>query len=253
MLRFASAITLLLALCPAATALGAGGGAKTGAPLGADPAVIAQAPAESAGQGWESFHTIEDRFFAQQAVDAGLDAERARRMSAILLAFQKSRREILDLIGQGKITRAEMRKRARKIHDEREEKLKALLGEKIYAALDRDEASFRASQVLSERSSGVGYLTGERLVEDCKNNDVQSWAFCHGYIIAVVDSGLATGPGGRRGARRFCIPGSIQAGRANPIEILRRAVMHHLTNTPAARAKVGFEAVAEALAAEFPC
>jgi hypothetical protein len=29
--------------------------------------------------------------------------------------------------------------------------------------------------------------------------------------------------------------------------------MQHLTKTPAARAKVGFEAAAEVLAAEFPC
>ncbi len=185
----------------------------------------------------------------QQAVDAGLDTERARRMSAILLAFRKGRRETLDLIGQGKITRAERRKRARKIHDEREEKLKALLGEKIYAALDRDQASFRASEEVMDRPDMHAFLTGERLLDECKKHDVQSSAFCQGYIVAVVDSRLATGPG----ERHFCIPRRIGVGRANPIERLQRAVMHHLTKTPAARAKVGFEAVAEALAAEFPC
>ena len=234
MLRLASAITVLLTLCSAAP-------------------VIAQAPTEDAGQRGDSHFVLQNKFLVRQAMDAGLDAEGAGRMRDILAAELRARHETLDLIGQGKITRAEMRERARKIRDQREEKLKALLGEKIYAALDRDEAGFRASKVLSERPAGVGYLTGQRLVDDCRNNDVQSWAFCQGYIIAVVDSGLATGPGGRRGARRFCIPAGIRAGRANPIEVLQRAVMDHLTKTPAARAKVGFEAVAEALAAEFPC
>jgi len=234
MLRFASAIAVLLALCPAAPA-------------------IAQATAADAGQRGDSHLVLQHKFLVRQAMDAGLDAERAGRMRDILAAGLKARRETLDLIGRGKITRAEMRKRARKIRDEREEKLKALLGEKIYAALDRDEAAFRASKVLSERSPGMGYLTGQRLLDDCRNNDARSRAFCQGYIIAVVDSRLATGPGARRSARRFCIPGSVRAGRANPIEVLQRAVMDHLTKTPAARTKVGSEAVAEALAAAFPC
>jgi hypothetical protein len=252
MFRFASAITVLWALCPAATALAAGGGAKTGAPV--DPAVIAQAPAESAGQGRESFQAIEGRFLVQQAVDAGLDAERAGRMRDILAAHRKARRETLDLIGQGKIPRAEMRSRARKIREDRDERLKALLGEKIYAVLDWGKAAFRATEVVMDRPSMHAFLTGEKILDYCnRRDDERSRLFCQGYIAAVVDSRLASGPGGRRGARRFCVPDRIFRSRGDPLEVFLWAVMQHLTKTPAARAKVGFEAAAEVLAAEFPC
>lgn len=251
MFRFASAITVLLALCPAATALAAGGGAKTGAPV--DPAVIAQAPAESAGQGRESFQAIEDRFLVQQAVNAGLDAGRAGRMRDILAAHRKARRETLDLIGQGKITRAEMRRRARKMREDRDERLKALLGEKIYVVLDWREAASRATGVVMDRPSMHAFLTGEGLLDYCNRRDERSRSYCKGYIAAVVDSRLASGPGARRGARRFCIPVRIFQTRGDPLEMFQWAVMQHLTKTPAAGAKVGFEAAAEALAAEFPC
>lgn len=42
-------------------------------------------------------------------------------------------------------------------------------------------------------------------------------------------------------------------GHADPILRIKSAVLDYLEITSAARAKVGFEAVAEALAAKFPC
>lgn len=249
MVRFASAITVLLALGPAATALGVGGGAESGTAQGPAAPAVAQAPAADAGQRGDSRQVLEHQFLVQQAMDAGLDAGKAGRMRDILAAYLKARRHTLDLIGQGKITRAEMRSRARKVRDERDEKLKALLGEKIYAALDWKEAGSRATGVVMDRPSMHAVFTGEGLLDYCNRRDERSRSYCLGYIVAVADSRLDT----RRGGRRFCIPVRIAQGRANPIEMLLRAVMHHLTNTPAARAKVGFEAVAEALAAAFPC
>jgi len=249
-LRFASALPALFLLFLAATALAAGGGAKTGAHHRDAPVMIAQAPKESAPQTRESEEVLEDRFFVQQAVDAGLDPERAGRMSAILLAFRKNRREILDLKGQGKITRAEMTKRARKEFADRKEKLKALLGEKFYAALDRGKANFRASQVVMNRPSRGTFVSGEQLVKDCKTRRPR---YCWGYIMAIVDSRLASAPRRSQGVGRFCIPRGLMEGRADPRLRIRNAVLDYLTNTPAARAKPGFEAVAEALAAKFPC
>lgn len=253
MFRFASAITVLLALCPAATALAAGGGGENGMPQGVAAPVIAQAPAEDAGQRGDSHPVLQHKFLVRQAMDAGLDAERAGRMRDILAAELKARRETLDLIGQGTITRAEMRKRARKIRDGREEKLKALLGEKIYVVLDWREAASRATGVVMDRPSMHAFLTVEGLLDYCNRRDERSRSYCQGYIAAVVDSRLASGPGARRGARRFCIPVRIFQTRGDPLEMFQWAVMQHLTKTPAAGAKVGFEAVVEALAAEFPC
>ena len=254
MYRFASAITVLLALCPAATALGAGGGGENGMPQRAAAPVIAQAPAGDAGQRGDSHQVLQHKFLVRQAMDAGLDAERAGRMRDILAAGLKARRETLDLIGQGTITRAEMRKRARKIREDRDERLKALLGEKIYAVLDWGKAASRATGVVMDRPSMHAFLTGEKILDYCnRRDDERSRFFCHGYIAAVVDSRLASGSGGRRGARRFCIPERIFLSRGDPLEVFQWAVMQHLTKTPAARAKVGFEAVVEALAAEFPC
>lgn len=249
-LRFAFAFPALFLLCLAATALAAGGGAKTGAPHGAKPAVIAQAPKESKNLTLEIEEDLEDRFLVEQAVDAGLDTERAGRMSAILLAFRKNTRAFLYLSGQGKFTRAEFFKRAREEHADRREKLKALLGVKFYTALDRGKAIFRASQVVFNRPSMIPFVSGEQLVKDCKGRPS---SFCGSYIMAVVDSRLATAPARPPGVGRFCIPRSIFMSRARPITIIRYDVLTYLEITPAARAKVGFEAVAEALAAKFPC
>ncbi len=175
-------------------------------------------------------------------------------MRDILAAHRKARRETLDLIGQGKIPRAEMRSRARKIREDRDERLKALLGEKIYVVLDWGKAAFRATEVVMDRPSMHAFLTGEKILDYCnRRDDERSRLFCQGYIAAVVDSRLASGPGGRRGAWRFCVPDRIFRSRGDPLEVFQWAVMQHLTKTPAARAKVGFEAAAEVLAAEFPC
>ena len=96
-------------------------------------------------------------------------------------------------------------------------------------------------------------VTGKGLLGCCNRRDEGSRSYCKGYMAAVVDSRLAWGPGARRGARRFCIPVRIFQTRGDPLEMFQWAVMQHLTETPAAGARVGFEAADEALAAEFPC
>ncbi len=232
MLRFALAFPAVFLLCLAATA------------------VIAQAPQDGTDQGHESFQAIEYRFLVQQAIDAGLDAEKTGRMRDILATHRKARRETLELIGQGRITRAEMRNRARKIGEDRDKAPKALLGGKIYAVLDRRKAAAHATGVMMDRPSMQALMTGKQILDYCdRRDDERSRSYCHGYIAAAVDSRLAPGSGGRR----FCIPDRIFLSRGNPLDAFLWAVKQHLTKTPADRARVGFEAATEALVAAFPC
>ncbi len=231
MLRFASALPALFLLCFAATAL---------------------APTESVAQRQESFRALEAGYMVQQAVDAGLDAERAGRMRDILVDIAV-RFEILDRDSQGKIVTDEMRARERKIREDRDEKLKALLGGKIHGVLDWGKAASRATRVVQARPSKHPYLTGETILSYCvRHPDMRTRSGCRGYIRAVVDSGLASGPGGRR-ARQICVPAYVFMVRGDPLDIILGVVIQHLRKSPAARAKVGFEAAAEALAAAYPC
>lgn len=104
--------------------------------------------------------------------------------------------------------------------------------------------------VVGAMPSMHAFVTGEDLVKDCKERPPM---FCGGYIMAVLDSRLASDPDGWGPAQRICIPVNIMEGAAIPILKIEYAVLDYLAKTPAARAKVGFEAVAEALAAKFPC
>ena len=104
--------------------------------------------------------------------------------------------------------------------------------------------------VVGAMPSMHAFVTGEDLVKDCKERPPM---FCGGYIMAVLDSRLASDPDGWGPAQRICIPVRIMVGRPNPSLMIQNAVLDYLAKTPAARAKVGFEAVAEALAAKFPC
>lgn len=228
MLRFASALPAISLLCFAAAAL---------------------APSESMAQRQESFRALQAGYIVQQAVDAGLDAGRAGRMRDILVDIAV-RFEILDRDSQGKIVTDGTRARERKIREDRDEKLKALLGEKIHGVLDWGKAASRATSVVQARPSKHAYLTGKSILDDCgRRADALSRSGCRGYIRAVFDSRLAAGPGGRR----FCVPGRVFLVRSDPLDTLLGVVIEHLRKSAAARAKVGFEAAAEALAAAFPC
>lgn len=213
----------------------------------------------AAKQAWEESYARTDKFLVQQALEAGADSETAERMRAILADRRAFRRETLELLWQGKISQDEMYDRARASKPETDEKLKALLGPEIYAALDEDEARYQASREEADRPfplSEIRGLTGGKLLEECRkpfyDDDDCPQYVCREYIWNVLDAYAALEATGQLSAP-FCIPTRVMISRPPPMQFLEDAVVDYLTNTPAAREKRAFQAVSDAFAAAFPC
>jgi hypothetical protein len=190
------------------------------------------------------------------AVEAGLDAELAAEMRVILAEFDASENETLDLSAREEIPFEEIAPRAREARRIRDARLKELLGEDEFAALEWDEASYRAHAEAIAQAATEPLVTGAELADDCQGPSYPGTQMCRVYIAAVFDSPMRPSPpaAGVDDVPAFCIPRLLRQMRSGVLNLIWVAADYRLKTLPEEeRSEPAFMVVARALAEAYPC